>query len=226
MVLAREGVVGFPTVSTQTQTPELAEALADELVAGGTLRDVGAAHGLSGERVRQLLLKRPDLVRRVEDSRAARVEQRRAGARAAQAAASQGRRATPKAGLQRWTDDELDNFFRRFLAAHDGRASSQAFKTWCGEHGPPSPRTFVMRFGPGWADVCARYGVAAPGGRGKTVDARTCERAVRRVAKIVGGPPTVQQYKDLKRPDEPSDQTVRGRLGDGRWAGVVARLLA
>lgn len=202
------------------------QSLADELCAGGTLRTVGASNGISGERVRQIIAGHPALRTRVIAAQTARAIERQTKASNVRARDRQRRRAVAKTGTKKFTDVELEQFFRRFLEAHDGRASSQAFKVWCNENGPPGARTYTLRYGPSWQDVCAKFGVTPPGGRGTTITAAQCEAAVRRVAAAVGQLPTVAQYIEHKRPDEPADHTVRIRLGGGRWAGVTAFLLA
>lgn len=210
---------------------ETAETLADALVEGGSLREVGADNGMSGERVRQIIEEHPDLAERVSAARAARAQVAldargvRAGAHRAQVErAALERRATPSAQSLVYTDAELEAWLLRFVSTHDAPVSSRTFIRWLVEEGGPSASTFWSRFG-SWPEVCARLGVAPAGGRGPAVSRDDALKAVIRVRDKVGHPPTVKEYETLKLPTEPSRPVVQSRVGGGRWSGVTAYLL-
>lgn len=206
-----------------------AEKIAADLVEGLTLRQAGARHGVTYERVRQIVAEHPDLVERVDASRlerkqAARTERDNGAA----ARRSERRRAVPRPGLLLYTDEGLEATFREFLAASGGQpVSSRAFIEWLAARGDgaPSAQTFLIRFGPSWSDVCVRFGAVSVGGRGRAITRASCETAVRRIRRLVGRPPTAAEYETLKTPEEPSRPVVAARLGGGRWSGVTAYLI-
>lgn len=210
---------------------ETAEALADALVEGGSLREVGAANGMSGERVRQIMNEHLDLAARVESYRAERAQAAlddrdvRAGAHRAQVErAALERRATPSAQTLIYTDDELDAVFRRFMDEHPAPLSSRTFIRWLIKIGGPSASTYWARFG-NWPEVCARFDVEPAGGRGLSISRDDALKALLRVRDKVGHPPTVKEYEKLKLPTDPSRPVVQSRVGGGRWSGVTAYLL-
>lgn len=194
------------------------------LVGGMSLRQVATRMDLSPERVRQIVAEHPDLHEQVVAARTA----RRDAARRAREDQQEGRsrsRPTANAGATTYTDEQLDAFFRAFLASTDSR-TSYAFDEWRRSAGAPALQTFTDRFGPSWAALCARYDVEPTGkGQGrKATDPAVCMTALRRVQRRVGQPPTVKEYLQHRRPDEPGPKTCARAVGGGLWSGVIALL--
>lgn len=193
------------------------------LVGGKSLRQAAELFDLSPERCRKIIAAYPDLHEEVTRAR----DRRRDAARAARERDRQGAstrsRSTPKTSTAIYTDDQLDGFARSFFAT--GETSSFRFGQWLRANAGPSLQTF-NRFGRSWADICRHYGVEPPGsGRGrKSVGADVCLDAVKRVERKVGRPPTLREYVEHRRPEDPSPKTVARALGDGLWSGVVALL--
>lgn len=207
---------------------ETAKKASTRLIGGMSLRQVATRMDMSAEGVRQLVDAYPDLAKKVADARAERSQARRTKRDSDQADARVRRRGEPRESSRTYSDADLAVLFRRFQTERPGPASSYAFIAWLKENEGPSARTFLDRFGPTWAGLCERFGVtpASATRRGRTVTDAECLRAVRRVAKLVGGPPTAEQYQDMKTPGEPARKTIATRLGGGRWSGVTAMLLA
>lgn len=211
---------------------ERAEAISSGIIQGMSLRQIATRMDLSPEGVRQILDAHPDLAKAAKKAREERRSATKDDREARRLATSDATRSMPRASTNHYSDAQLAAEFMRFAASRGGGPlSSSQFITWTRVHADcPSLSTYLIRFGPTWADVCARYDqtpVSATG-RGRTlVGAEECLAAVACVqALLAGRPPTSEQYGSMKEPGDPAPKTVAVRLGGGRWSGVVALLLA
>lgn len=136
------------------------------------------------------------------------------------------REAKSRAGLGRveWSDEDLTDALRACHEDTGGPVTTNAYVAWQTETVAPSAALLEWRLG-GWSRACERAGV--PHGQQRRpsyerTSAEQCVEAVAQAARIIGHPPTVAQYRDLRReahPFWPSASLVRMRCGS--WMAAV-----
>lgn len=122
-----------------------------------------------------------------------------------------------------WSDEDLLDALRACHEDIGPPVTRGRYRAWRTETSAPSHALIIGRLG-GWSRACEQAGV--PHGQqrrtsyGRTT-AEECVEAVAEAARIVGRPPTVSQYAELRRahPGWPSESLIRIRCGP--WMAVV-----
>jgi hypothetical protein len=197
---------------------------------GATLREVGAAHGLSGERVRQLFVAsglptrprehvvRGDASRGEPDGRLQRKS--RAGRR-------------PAWATKRYSDEELIQLLREASSTLGGVLSAEAYtrlaRTRTLSHGRPWPthQTHFRRFG-SWRKALeaagARANPSSPIAGQRLFEVGHCIDAIRHAHRELGRIPSVIDYERIAASSKgalPSSTTIRNRCGS--WVEALRR---
>jgi hypothetical protein len=203
--------------------------------AGATLREVGAAHGLSGERVRQLFAaygfptRSRAEVRELQAVEIAEIESEQQSSR-------RGRGQRPPWARKKYSDDELIECLQEASRAVGGVLSTSAYtrlaKTQRFPDGRPWPthQTHFHRFG-SWRKALQAAGLRAnpssPIAGQRLFEVGHCIDAIRHAHRELGQVPSVNEYDGVASDSNgalPSSATIRNLCGSWvealRMAGV------
>lgn len=131
---------------------------------------------------------------------------------------------------EKWSDDDIIRILREAAASRGtdtiGATAYMRLRERQAARGVDWPSAALIIKRMGWSNACERAGLRAterPRGMGlRRFSDEDIERALLRVAKILGRGPSQAEYRRLRQDGEPKDGVIRNRFGNWTQARLAA----